>query len=71
MPILIPGIGVQGGDLVSTVRYGVDAQGGNAIIAVSRQVLYASQGKDFAQAARHNAQELRDNINKLIGQITR
>ena len=71
MPILIPGIGVQGGDLTSVVRYGLDAQGGNAIIAVSRQVLYASQGKDFAQAARLNAQELRDNINKLVGQITR
>ena len=71
MPILIPGIGAQGGDLESTVRCGIDAQGGNAIIAVSRQVLYASQGKDFAQAARHNAQELRDNINKLVGQITR
>ena len=71
MPILIPGIGAQGGDLAATVRYGIDAQGGNAVIAVSRQVLYASQGKDFAQAARHNAQELRDNINKLVGQITR
>jgi orotidine-5'-phosphate decarboxylase len=69
MPILIPGIGAQGGDLASTVKYGVDAQGENAIIAVSRQILYASQGKDFAQAARHNAQELRDNINKLVGQI--
>jgi orotidine-5'-phosphate decarboxylase len=70
MPILIPGIGAQGGDLAATVRYGIDAQGGNAVIAVSRQVLYASQGKDFAQAARHNAQELRDNINKLVGQVT-
>jgi orotidine-5'-phosphate decarboxylase len=69
MPILIPGIGAQGGDLASTVKYGVDAQGGNAIIAVSRQILYASQGEDFARAARHNAQELRDNINKLISQI--
>jgi orotidine-5'-phosphate decarboxylase len=71
MPILIPGIGAQGGDLASAVRYGVDAQGRNGIIAVSRRVLYASQGKDFAQSARHNAQELRDNINKLVGQIAR
>jgi orotidine-5'-phosphate decarboxylase len=71
MPLLIPGIGAQGGDLASTVKYGIDAQGGNAIIAVSRQILYASQGKDFAQAAWHNAQELRDNINKLVGQIVR
>ena len=71
MPILIPGIGAQGGDLAATVKYGVDAQGGNAIIAVSRQILYASKEKDFAQAARHNAQELRDSINKLVGQIAR
>jgi orotidine-5'-phosphate decarboxylase len=71
MPILIPGIGAQGGDLASTVKYGVDAQGGKAIIAVSRQILYASRGKDFAQAARHKAQELRDTINELIGQIAR
>jgi len=71
MPFLIPGIGAQGGDLASTVKYGVDAQGGNAIIAVSRQILYNSQGKDFAQAARHSAQELRDNINKLVSQIIR
>jgi orotidine-5'-phosphate decarboxylase len=71
MPILIPGIGAQGGDLASTVKYGIDAQGGKAIIAVSRQILYASRGKGFAQAARHKAQELRDTINELIGQVAR
>jgi orotidine-5'-phosphate decarboxylase len=69
MPLLMPGIGAQGGDLAATVKYGVDAQGKNAIIAVSRQILYASQGKDFAQAARRGAQEMRDNINKLISQV--
>jgi len=69
MPLLIPGIGVQGGDLAATVKYGVDARGENAIIAVSRQIIYASQGKDFAQAARNNAVELRDNINDLVRQI--
>jgi orotidine-5'-phosphate decarboxylase len=71
MPILIPGIGAQGGDLASTVKHGIDAHGEKAIIAVSRQVLYTSQGKDFAQAARQSAQELRDSINKLISQIIR
>ncbi|MBM4447053.1 MAG: orotidine-5'-phosphate decarboxylase [Chloroflexi bacterium] len=71
MPLLIPGIGAQGGDLASTVKYGIDAHGEKAIIAVSRQILYASQGKDFAQAARHSAQELRDSINKLVSQIIR
>ncbi len=71
MPLLIPGIGAQGGDLASAVKYGIDVQGEKAIIAVSRQILYASRGKDFAQAARHSAQELRDNINKLVSQIIR
>src|SRR4030042_1506104 len=71
MPLLIPGIGAQGGDLASTVKYGIDAQGENAIIAISRQILYASQGKDFAQAARNNALELRDSINNLVSQIVR
>ena len=71
MPLLIPGIGAQGGDLAATVKYGVDARGEKAIIAVSRQILYASQGKDFAQAARCSAQELRDSIKKLVSQIVR
>ena len=71
MALLIPGIGAQGGDLASTVKCGIDARGENAIIAVSRQILYASQGEDFAQAARNNALELRDRINDLVSQIVR
>jgi orotidine-5'-phosphate decarboxylase len=69
MPILIPGIGAQGGDLASAVKNGIDARGEKAIIAASRQVLYASKGKDFAEAARQSAQGLRDDINALIGQL--
>ncbi len=68
MPLLIPGIGAQGGDLSSTINYGVDAHGKKAIIVAARQVLYASQTKDFAQAARRAAQELRDSINQLVEQ---
>ncbi len=63
MPLLIPGIGAQGGDLASAVRYGVDAQGEKAIINVSRQILYASKEKDFAQAARNIAEKIRYQIN--------
>ena len=63
MPLLIPGIGAQGGDLASAVRYGVDTQGQKAIINSSRQIIYASRGKDFAQAARRAASELREQIN--------
>ena len=67
MPLLIPGIGAQGGDLVSTVRNGIDSRGEKAIIAVSRQILYASKEKNFDEAARRIAMQLRDDINKLIG----
>jgi len=63
MPLLIPGIGAQGGDLASAVGYGVDARGEKAIINVSRQILYASKEKDFAQAARNMAEEIRNQIN--------
>jgi orotidine-5'-phosphate decarboxylase len=71
MPILIPGIGAQGGDLASTVKNGIDAQGEKAIISVSRQILYASTGKDFAQAARSRAQKLRNDINAVVSQVYR
>jgi len=63
MPLLIPGIGAQGGDLASAVGYGVDARGEKAIINVSRQILYASKEKDFARAARNVAERIRNQIN--------
>jgi orotidine-5'-phosphate decarboxylase len=63
MPLLIPGLGAQGGDLASTVRYGIDNRGEMAIINSSRQIIYASRGEDFAIAARKAALELRDQIN--------
>jgi len=66
MPLLIPGIGAQGGDLANAVGYGVDAKGEMAIISSSRQILYASPGKDFAVAARRVAQNLRDQINSYL-----
>lgn len=66
IPLLIPGIGAQGGDIAAVVRYGVDAQGEKAIINSSRQIIYASQENDFAQAARRVASELRDQINYYL-----
>jgi orotidine-5'-phosphate decarboxylase len=65
MPLLIPGIGAQGGDLALTVRYGVDHHGEKAIINSSRQILYASPGKDYAQAARQAANDLKEQINRI------
>ena len=66
MLFLIPGIGAQGGDLEATVRYGVDAHGEKAIINSSRQVLYASRGIDFAEAARKAALEINEKINNYL-----
>ncbi len=63
MPLLIPGIGAQGGDLASAVGYGADTRGEKAIINVSRQILYASKEKDFARAARDTAEKIRNQIN--------
>ncbi len=63
MWLLIPGVGTQGGEMESTVKFGADASGGRAIINSSRQVLYASRGPDFAAAARKMAEELRGQIN--------
>jgi orotidine-5'-phosphate decarboxylase len=63
MPILIPGIGAQGGDLKSAVRYGCDKHGELAVINASRSIIYASANNDFAAAARTAAVALRDEIN--------
>jgi len=67
IPLLIPGIGAQGGDLEPSVRYGVDGAKEMAIIVAARQVIYASKGPDYAQAARKAALELRGSINKFRG----
>ena len=63
MPLLIPGIGAQGGDLAWAVRGGLNGRGEGAIISASRQILYASRGADFAARARDEASRLRDQIN--------
>lgn len=58
LPLLIPGVGAQGGDALATVRAGwrVDAP---IIVSSSRAILYASAGDDFAKAARAEAQKTR------------
>ncbi len=66
LPLLIPGIGAQGGDLADSVRCGVDADGRLAVINASRSVIYASAGADYASAARHAAAKLRDEINATL-----
>ena len=62
MPLLIPGIGAQGGDIDATVKAGciTGAPGTGMIINSSRAILYASSSSDFAKAARAVAQSTRD-----------
>jgi orotidine-5'-phosphate decarboxylase len=68
LPLLIPGIGAQGGDLAAVVNVGLDSQGAGLLISASRSVTYASSGADFAEAARREAQRLRDEIETLRNQ---
>ncbi len=67
MPLLVPGIGAQGGDIEATVTAGRTPAGTGMMISSSRAILYAtpdqSIGEDFAQAARRVARETRDAIN--------
>ncbi|KQV91517.1 orotidine 5'-phosphate decarboxylase [Massilia sp. Root351] len=65
MPLLVPGVGAQGGDVAATVTAGRTANGTGMMINSSRAILYAAQqpGEDFAMAARRVAQETRDAIN--------
>ncbi len=59
LPILLPGIGAQGGDLEASVQAGLDAEGGGIMVSASRSVIFASSGGDFAAAARAEAERLR------------
>lgn len=63
MPLLIPGIGAQGGDVEKTVKAGCDSSGSNAIINSSRGIIFASLGSDFAQKAAEEAKNLKNTIN--------
>ena len=63
MPLLVPGIGAQGGDIAATVKAGRTAAGTGLMINSSRAILYAGQGEDFASAARRVADETRSAIN--------
>jgi orotidine-5'-phosphate decarboxylase len=63
-PLLIPGVGAQGGDVDATVAAGQDEHGWGMVINSSRAVLYASDRSDFADAAAAVAVATRDQINR-------
>jgi orotidine-5'-phosphate decarboxylase len=63
MPLLIPGIGAQGGDILATVKAGADSQGWGMMINSSRAILYAGADGNWRQAAAQAARATRDAIN--------
>ena len=69
MPLLVPGVGAQGGDVEATVKSGRSANGTGMMINSSRAILYAAPqaGEDFAAAARRVALDTRDAINRYRG----
>lgn len=64
MVFLVPGFGAQGGDIEATIQAGITSNGDGLIINSSRAIIYASDGEDFADAARQKALASRDEINK-------
>ncbi len=63
LPILVPGIGTQGGEVAATVAAGRDSRGWGMIINSARGIIFASRERDFAEAARAATLRLRDEIN--------
>lgn len=66
LPMLIPGVGTQGGDAATSARLGAVSDGTLAVVSVSRQVLYASGGPDWQQAARVEALAMRDSMRTAL-----
>ena len=64
MPLLVPGVGAQGGDVESVVKMGLDDDGYGLCISSSRGIIYAGNGSDFAAQAAVAAKKLRDQINE-------
>lgn len=64
IPILIPGIGKQGGDIQKTIKNGTNSKGEMALINSSRDILFASDQEQFADYSREKTLVLRDEINR-------
>jgi orotidine-5'-phosphate decarboxylase len=64
MPLLLPGVGAQGGDVAQALQNGQTAKGTGLVVSSSRAILYASSGDDFADAARKATLALRAQINE-------
>ena len=67
VPVLVPGIGAQGGDVDATVLAGLDADGAGLVVSSSRAILFAGNDRQFAAAARRASIEARDAIREAVG----
>lgn len=65
--LLIPGVGAQGGDLGSVCKYGM-TNNVELLINSSRSILYASNGKDFAEAARMEALKFQKEMETILNE---
>ena len=63
--LLVPGVGAQGGSLEEVARYGMNDQCG-LLVNSSRQIIYASDGEDFAEKARTEAMNVQDDMKELL-----
>ncbi len=63
--LLVPGVGAQGGSLQDVAKYGINAQCG-LLVNSSRQIIYASNGEDFVEAARHEASLVQQEMETLL-----
>ncbi|MFZ2058367.1 MAG: orotidine-5'-phosphate decarboxylase [Acidimicrobiales bacterium] len=66
IPILIPGVGAQGGDLEATVAAGRGSRGPGIIVNASRSVIFASGGEDYARAARAELTRLDTEVHRFL-----
>jgi orotidine-5'-phosphate decarboxylase len=65
LPILLPGVGAQAGQLEASVEAGVDADGFGLMVSASRAVIFAGRGEDYAEKARAVTLRLRDTVNAV------
>jgi len=65
MPLLIPGLGTQGGELKSTVEASLNSEGFGSIFNVSRSIIYAGKGTDYIAQIRHSALSMKTLINDV------
>jgi orotidine-5'-phosphate decarboxylase len=70
LPILLPGVGAQAGDVEGSVINGVTVGGDGLIVSSSRSIMYAGSGPDFADRARSAAMQLRDQVNAVRAEKT-